>query len=154
MINEGKPRLSLIPKSATWAAAEAFTYGASKHGDYSWTKGSHTMTQMLDKALRHLTQFQDGEDNDKESKLLHLASVLADVSIAVDLYYNYNYLDDRNKRPVTNNQTEDIWINEKDETAMVELETGDTIVYPDGKEFKVSTEGTFPIKPNGKVIFK
>ena len=85
---EKKPKLSLLPKAALWEAGKAFTFGQEKHGKYSWKENSHTLTECLDKTLRHVTQFLDGEDYDEESKCLHLGSALADLMIAVDLYTN------------------------------------------------------------------
>jgi dUTP pyrophosphatase len=154
MKDEGKPRLSLIPKSATWAAAEAFTYGANKHSAYSWKQGSHTVTQMLDKALRHITLFQDGIDYDKESSLLHLGHALADIAICVDLFTNYSHLDDRFKRNSESGNKEDVWINEEDHTQMIELEAGDVIIYPDGKESKHRRYISYPSTRSCEVVVK
>lgn len=92
---EKKPSLSLLPKSGLWEAAAALTYGRDKHGRYAWKQGSHNLTELLDKALRHITQFADGEDYCSESKLLHLGSAAADLLIAIDVYHNQKHLDDR-----------------------------------------------------------
>lgn len=148
IIDEKKPRISLIPRSAIWATAEAFTYGASKHGDFSWKENSHTLTQMLDKALRHISQFSDGQDFDDDSKLLHLGSACADLCIAIDIFTNYKGLDDRFKKQ---EDLKEPYVNTTDETQMILLLEGQHVEYPDGTVLHIQTQGQFPVKPGGVI---
>lgn len=148
--SDNKPRLSLIPKEALFELGKALTHGEQRYGTHNYREGIK-ISYLLDAAFRHLSQFNEGENIDEQSQTNHLGNVMANCAMALYMLNNMSSFDDRFKISTSSIKEEDIWVNEKDETAMVELETGDTIVYPDGKEFKVSTEGTFPIHPKGSV---
>ena len=105
MKDEGKPKLSLLPKSAQWAAARALTYGENKHGRFSFKENGYPYTVLADKVLRHMSQFLNGEDTDEESKLHHLDCCLADLMILVDTVHNHPHQDDRFHRPVNDGYT-------------------------------------------------
>lgn len=70
--NNNKPKMGLLPLLATQEIAKVLTYGAIKYAPFNWTKGL-SWTETLDSALRHLTLWQLGETNDRESGLKHLA---------------------------------------------------------------------------------
>jgi len=97
MRDEGKPKLSLVPKSALWGCGEALTYGQTKHGKYSFKEDGFPLTVMADKVLRHMSQFLDGEDFDKESKIHHLHHAIADLAIMIDIKDHHPHQDDRFK---------------------------------------------------------
>lgn len=157
-MSENKPKLSLIPMAALWAAGDAFTYGELKHGKYTWKNDSHTITEMLDKALRHITQFANGENIDKESSVLHLGSAMADIAIAIDLFYNFKHLDDRYKAEPNEevkqvNSTVTHYTNDSGQTKMMLLEAGDKIINPDSDDVIIQTNGTFPVKHGSGVQY-
>ena len=74
--DSGKPDLSLVPRVLIEEAAKALMFGEAKYGRYNFRKGfdSH---RLVAAALRHLLAYQDGEDNDSESNLTHLAHAAA-----------------------------------------------------------------------------
>jgi len=152
---ENKPRLSLIPKEALWSMGEAFTFGEVKHGTYSWRNDSHTLTEILDKAMRHIVQFSNGENVDEQSKVLHLGSALADLAIAVDLFYNSKHLDDRFKGSSKETKEEvqedvDVIIEESD---MRYLTQGTRVIGVDGRDYVTAVNGTFPVKEGDRLIY-
>jgi hypothetical protein len=69
--DQGKPMMSLLSSRWLVGVAKVLTFGAAKYKSHNWRKG-HQASRLLDAALRHLTAFMDGEDNDPESGLSHL----------------------------------------------------------------------------------
>lgn len=98
MKSEGKPKLSLVPKSAIWGAAEALTYGMQKHGKYSFKENGFPYTDLADKVLRHMTEWLDGNDFDKETGFHQLHHAIADLAILIDVVNNNSHQDDRFKK--------------------------------------------------------
>lgn len=70
--DQGKPPLGLIPRQALIAEALVMQFGAEKYGRFNWM-GGMDWSRLTDAALRHVTAFVDGEDNDPETGLSHLA---------------------------------------------------------------------------------
>ena len=60
---EAKPPLALVPASAIEAIARGVEYGIQKHGRDDWRKG-FPWTERLSSAMRHITDFIEGEDLD------------------------------------------------------------------------------------------
>ena len=90
-----KPRLSLIPKEALWEAGKAFGFGEFKYGNSFNYRDGLEISFSIDAALRHIEDFNDGEDFDLESKAHHLGSAISNLSMAVWTYYNKPEMDDR-----------------------------------------------------------
>lgn len=67
----GKPDLSLIPLPALVEEAKGFMLGESKYGRYNYTGGMEA-SRLVAAALRHITTWMEGEDNDPESGASHL----------------------------------------------------------------------------------
>lgn len=101
MKSEGKPKLSLVPKSAIWGAAEALTYGMQKHGKYSFKENGFPYTDLADKVLRHMTEWLDGNDFDKETGFHQLHHAIADLAILIDVVHNNPQQDDRFHRSIS-----------------------------------------------------
>lgn len=81
-----KPKLSLIPFHATWGIGEAMTYGANKYNDYNYKRGKGLdWCRVLSANLRHLIQWNAGEDLDQESGLNHLKHAGACNVMLIDL---------------------------------------------------------------------
>ena len=91
-----KPRLSLIPKEALWQLGDALTVGEYKYSTHSWKKGIE-ISYSIDAALRHIQQFNSGENTDDETKCTHLGSALANLSFAIWTLEHRPDLDDRYK---------------------------------------------------------
>lgn len=95
--DEDKPRVDLLPFSALLKVAEVFGYGAEKYGDRNWELGMR-WGRLLAASLRHLYAFAEGEDEDPESGLPHLAHAACDVLML--LHYSLYGIgrDDRRRR--------------------------------------------------------
>lgn len=91
-----KPRLSLIPKRALWALGGALTHGETHYGTHNWRKGI-PVSILLDSALRHINEFNDGEDMDVKSKNHHLGNAMANLAMAIEVSETMPELDDRFK---------------------------------------------------------
>lgn len=70
--DQGKPPMSLLDRHAMEQIALVLAFGAQKYAAHNWRKGI-AYSRLLDAALRHLFAFADGEDNDPESGLSHIA---------------------------------------------------------------------------------
>lgn len=92
--NLNKPRLSLIPKNALWALGGALSYGELHYGTYNWRKGIR-VSYLIDAALRHINEFNDGEDIDVKSKNHHLGNAMANLAMAIEISQTMPELDDR-----------------------------------------------------------
>lgn len=81
-----KPKLSLIPYHAMWGIGEALTYGANKYADFNYKKGGGLdWDRVFSANMRHLTQWNGGEDLDQESGLNHLKHAGACNVMLIDL---------------------------------------------------------------------
>lgn len=69
----GKWRLSLIPVSCIRTIVGVLEFGAAKYALDNWKTVPDARRRYYDAALRHLTAWWDGERNDPESNLPHLA---------------------------------------------------------------------------------
>lgn len=95
--DSNKPPLAYIPIAALWAEGEAFAYGAKKYDAWNYKNGI-AVTRTLSAAMRHIGQFLEGEDNDKESGAHHLGSARANLAMALHTLANHPNLDDRFKK--------------------------------------------------------
>jgi len=76
--NGGKPDYSLIPLTTLKDEALVWGYGKQKYAAWNWTKGI-AWSIPLACALRHLSAWQAGEENDPESGLPHLAHAMCNL---------------------------------------------------------------------------
>ena len=74
--------LSLIPKVFLNAVAKAFMVGEKKYGRYNYCKG-HEASQLIAAAMRHLTAWNEGEENDPEDGQPHLGAAGACLAMAL-----------------------------------------------------------------------
>lgn len=89
-----KPDMTHVPIEAMWAMAEAFTYGAKKYAADNYREGLAVRRQVA-AALRHIYQFLDEGDIDKESGCKHIGSAMASLAMACFTVENHPNLDDR-----------------------------------------------------------
>ena len=93
-----KPKLSLIPHNAIWGIGEALTYGAKKYADFNYKRGDGLdWSRVFSANMRHLTQWNGGEDIDPESGLNHLKHAGACTVMLIDLVESNIGKDDRFK---------------------------------------------------------
>lgn len=69
----GKWRLSLIPVYCLRVIVQVLEFGALKYAIDNWKTVPDSRRRYYDAAIRHLTAWWDGETNDPESDLPHLA---------------------------------------------------------------------------------
>jgi len=92
-----KPPLSLVPPSAIIYASKALENGSKKRSPYNWRESKISIMQTLDKTLRHLYKYLDGQDIDEESGLPELSHAIADLSVLIDAVATNSVVDDRPK---------------------------------------------------------
>ena len=68
----GKPRMSLLSADALLEIGKVAGLGAAKYGDHNWRNGMK-WSRLLDAAQRHILSWQNGQTNDEESSVSHLA---------------------------------------------------------------------------------
>lgn len=68
-----KSRVDLIPVVALLRVGEVLAFGARKYGEDNWQHVPQARDRYYAAALRHLYAWRDGEENDPESGLPHLA---------------------------------------------------------------------------------
>lgn len=73
--DSGKPRIELIPSMPIRELAKVYTMGAEKYEDDNWRKGMK-WGRVYGALQRHLLAFWEGEEQDQESGLSHLAHAM------------------------------------------------------------------------------
>jgi hypothetical protein len=94
-----KVPLWLVPPEASKQAALVHAHGAKKYGAFNWRATRVCASTYISALQRHFDSWRDGEDNDPESGLSHLAHVAANVNILLDAAACSVLEDDRHKRP-------------------------------------------------------
>lgn len=84
LVGAKKAPLSLVPPALVIGAAEALAVGAAKYGAYNWREYPVQMMTYLEASMRHMTAFQDGEDLDPETGILHVKHSAAGLAIILD----------------------------------------------------------------------
>lgn len=92
--NEGKVKWSLVSWKALEPMVRVLMYGSNKYSAFNWTKGLK-YTEVSESLQRHLNSFMQGEDNDKESKLLHVGHILCNAMFLSYMFLFRKDLDDR-----------------------------------------------------------
>jgi hypothetical protein len=112
IFGSAKPDLTLIPPAALIYCALAMGNGADKYGPYNWRAKRVSARTYIAAAMRHLSSWLDGEDNDDTpfinadgevtpgSGLPHLAHAMASIAIVVDALETGNLNDNRPQKGV------------------------------------------------------
>ncbi len=110
--DQEKPDLSLIPTDALWGMAKALTYGARKYDKHNFRKGI-AYSRLIAATMRHLSAFNEGENNDTESSLSHIDHAMASLAMLKFMMENQSRMDDRYIAPknILNESTKDPEIN-------------------------------------------
>ncbi len=91
-----KPSLHLIPQSANILEAVVLRLGARKYGGpFNWRTTRVHASVYLSATMRHLAQWLDGQDDDAESGVSHLAHARACLGILLDAQSVHCLIDDR-----------------------------------------------------------
>jgi hypothetical protein len=92
--NGGKPDFSLIPLCTLEDEARVWAYGKKKYAAWNWAKGMDWSVPLAC-ALRHISAWQRGEENDPESGLPHLAHAMCNLRMLTLYSKTYKEGDDR-----------------------------------------------------------
>lgn len=90
-----KPPLHLIPPAAEILEAVVMGLGARKYGAFNWRTADVKASIYIAAARRHLAQWFDGQDDDPESGVSHLAHARACLGILLDALSTGHLVDDR-----------------------------------------------------------
>ena len=95
--DRGKLRWHLMPEPSLEEVMKVLEYGATKYGDFNWTKGAD-WSRYQNALERHLKKFKNGQDFDNETGLPELAHIATNALIL--LYFQLYKLgnDDRFKQ--------------------------------------------------------
>lgn len=86
--------LDLLPQDALDEIGRVLAFGEKKYATANWAKGIE-MRRLIAAAMRHIGQFNNGEDIDKESNTSHLANAACNLMFAIWMYKNRPDLDNR-----------------------------------------------------------
>ena len=94
-IATNKIPMHLWPSTATAMGAIGLLDGYNKYGRLNWRESGVRASVYVSACQRHLNAWFEGEDNDLESNLPHLAHALACLAILVDAQAAGKLTDDR-----------------------------------------------------------
>jgi hypothetical protein len=89
-----KAPLDLLPYESLEEIAKVLAAGEKKYGTANWANGIE-MRRLLSAAMRHIGQFNSGEDFDSETSTIHLANAAANLLFAIWMYKHRPDLDNR-----------------------------------------------------------
>lgn len=96
--DNNKAPMHFLTREFLEGVARAQGFGAKKYGDYNFCEGIQ-YTRLLDAAIRHLTAFTWGENDDPESLESHISHAAANLNMLMFMIKNHPNLDDRYKKP-------------------------------------------------------
>lgn len=88
---------SVMPRWVSLAVGRVMSVGAAKYGAFNYRESNISASVYQDAMERHLQLWFDGEDNDPETGVSHLASVIASCSLLMDAQMTGKLHDDRQK---------------------------------------------------------
>jgi hypothetical protein len=97
IVGSDKVPLGLVPGITMGYLAVAHLEGDLKYGRTNWREAGVRTSIYIDACLRHLEKFKEGQWEDTTTKVPHLASAMACMSIIVDAYHAGKLVDDRPK---------------------------------------------------------
>ena len=80
-----KPKMYLLPPKATVEVAKVLTFGAAKYNEENWRKLENAQKRYSGGALRHIFSHLDGELEDPETNLSHLAHAICCLMFKLEL---------------------------------------------------------------------
>jgi len=86
---------SCVPANVIGEIALGLMEGARKYGRHNYRKLPIKASIYYDAAMRHLTQFWEGEDIDPDSGLNHITKVLSCLTVLRDAMLNDKWEDNR-----------------------------------------------------------
>lgn len=92
--DQQKAPMDLLPYESLEEIAKVLAAGEQKYGTANWANGIE-MRRLISAALRHIGQFNSGEDFDSETQTLHLANAACNLLFAIWMYKHRPELDNR-----------------------------------------------------------
>lgn len=92
--DKDKPGVNFLSSTAILKISEVMSYGAKKYEPQNWRKGIE-WSRVYAAAMRHLLAWNEGETNDRESGLNHLAHAGCCILFLLDYSKSHPELDDR-----------------------------------------------------------
>lgn len=86
--------LSMLPPEGLEEATKAFMDGMKKYGRHQYRSGME-WSRLVSAMMRHINQFNKGEDRASDSGVHHLGHVIANCMMLLDYYYNNLGTDNR-----------------------------------------------------------
>ena len=80
-----KPKMYLLPPKATVEVAKVLTFGAAKYDEDNWRHLEDAQNRYSGGALRHIFSHLDGELQDPETNLSHLAHAICCLMFKLEL---------------------------------------------------------------------
>lgn len=88
---------SVTPRWVVLLLGRVMSIGARKYGAFNYRESSIAASTYQDAIERHTQAWFDGEDNDPETKVSHLASIMASCVLLLDAQATGKLHDDRQK---------------------------------------------------------
>lgn len=92
--NEGKRKWGLLSFKALAELVKVLEFGAKKYDSWNWSKGL-SFTETFESMQRHLVAWYNGEDNDSETGLSHMAHVFCNAMFLMHFIVTKTGKDDR-----------------------------------------------------------
>jgi len=90
-----KVPLSGMPAPVLLEAGLVKLHGDLKYGRYNWREAGVRGSFYYDAAFRHLAAWYEGEDNDPDSGISHIAHAITGLAVLRDSIMRGNWVDDR-----------------------------------------------------------
>jgi hypothetical protein len=97
--DDGKEPLAWLPWAAISELAKVQAYGHKKYLDFNNYRKGMEVSRNLSCALRHIKEYMEGHDQDKESGLNPLAHALCRIAFVLQNIADKTHIDDRYKKP-------------------------------------------------------
>ena len=94
--DQEKPRLDLLASKALLEMSKLMTKGADKYGSQNWRQGLE-WSRVFAAVQRHLLAWNDGETDDPETGINHLAHAGCGIMFLLEYSKTHGELDDRYK---------------------------------------------------------
>lgn len=88
---------SVMPRWVALQVGRVMSVGAAKYGAFNYRETPIAASTYQDALERHLSLWFDGEDNDAETGVSHLASAIASCTLLMDAQATGQLVDDRQK---------------------------------------------------------
>ena len=88
-------QFTCVPFTVIWEVGVAMLEGAKKYGPFNWRKTEVRSSVYVDAALGHITQWQEGEDDDPDSDLSHITKAITTLMVMRDAMIQGKFIDER-----------------------------------------------------------